>query len=221
MKMKNIWFVSDLHIGHRNVIFYCKRPFVKGDCCNDKNCSICRGYGFIPDVDLMNETLINNYNECVKPGDTVYMLGDICFQPRKKLMETLYRLNGNKHLIYGNHDKSLIQEIKKLESEGVKLPFVSHQDYKEINVEGQKIILMHYAMRTWNAQHKGAWQLYGHSHNNLPELPTLMSMDVGVDAHDYKPISFEQVKKHMTTKAKHAKKNNLTLTEDHHRKDVS
>ena len=75
---------------------------------------------------------------------------------------------------------------------------------------------MHYAMRTWNRQHKGAWQLYGHSHNNLPELPTLMSMDVGIDAHDYRPISFDEVKKHMEAKMKFADKNKLKVTEDHH-----
>jgi calcineurin-like phosphoesterase family protein len=164
----------------------------------------------------MNETIINNFNSVVKPKDTVYMLGDICFLPRKKLMEVLHRFNGKKHLIYGNHDKALRQELKSMEEQGKKLPFESVQDYKEISVEGQKIVLMHYALRTWNGQHRGAWQLYGHSHNNLPELPTLLSMDVGVDAHDYRPISFEQIKTHMENKINNAKKNNLKLTEDHH-----
>lgn len=199
--MKNTWFTSDLHIGHKNVIRYCNRPY--------------------EGVAEMNEAIINNFNERVKHGDTVYMLGDICFLPRRKLMEVLHRFNGKLHLIYGNHDKSLRQEIKKLEREETKIPFESHQDYKEINVNGQKIILMHYAMRTWNAQHKGAWQLYGHSHNNLPELPTLMSMDVGVDAHNYRPISFEEVKAHMEAKVKHAEKTGLLMTEDHHTKGVN
>jgi calcineurin-like phosphoesterase family protein len=152
----------------------------------------------------MTETIINNFNSCVKPKDTVYLLGDVCFLPRKKVLETLYRFNGKIHLIYGNHDKQLRSIIRELEEDDKPIPFKSHQDYKEISVNGQKIVLMHYAMRCWNNQHRGAWQLYGHSHNNLPELPNLLSMDVGVDAHEYRPISFDQVKAHMDLKLKHA-----------------
>lgn len=189
MKRTNkVWFVSDLHWCHANVIKYCNRPF--------------------DSVEEMNETLITNFNECVHPHDTVYMLGDIALTSTN-LNAILTRLNGHKHLIFGNHDK----EIRK---EKYKHYFAWTGDYKEIKVEGQHIILMHYAMRTWNKQHRGAWQLYGHSHNNLPELPTLLSMDVGVDANDYKPISFEQVKAHMEAKIKFSIENGLKLTEDHH-----
>jgi hypothetical protein len=42
-------------------------------------------------------------------------------------------------------------------------------------------------MRVWNRSHHGSWHLYGHSHGRLPEPPTLLSMDVGVDTHDFRP----------------------------------
>ncbi len=187
--MSNVWFTSDLHLGHANVIKYCNRPFESAE--------------------EMNEAIINNFNECVKPEDTVYILGDVALCKADKLNSFLCRMNGHKHLIFGNHDK----DIRK---EKFKHHFAWTGDYKEVKVGDQKLILMHYAMRTWNKQHRGAWQLYGHSHNNLPDLPTLLSMDVGIDAHNYRPISFEEVKVHMEAKMKFADKNSLKVTEDHH-----
>ena len=50
----------------------------------------------------------------------------------------------------------------------------------EISVNGQPIVLCHYAMRVSNRSHHGAWHLYRHSHGNLPEGPTSLSMDVGI-----------------------------------------
>lgn len=183
------------NLGHTNVIKYCNRPFES--------------------VEEMNEAIIANFNERVKPNDTVYMLGDIVLvkgnepQRAKQINDFLSRMNGHKHLIFGNHDKDLRKEKFHRFFKWV-------GDYKEISVQGQKIILMHYALRTWNRQHKKSWNLFGHSHNNLPDLPTLLSMDVGVDAHDYKPISFEEVKVYMEAKIKFADKNKLKVTEDHH-----
>jgi calcineurin-like phosphoesterase family protein len=58
-------------------------------------------------------------------------------------------------------------------------------DLEEISVKGQPIVLCHYAMRVWNRAHHGA-NLYGHSQGKLPEAPTSLSMDVGVDTHDFR-----------------------------------
>jgi hypothetical protein len=55
-------------------------------------------------------------------------------------------------------------------------------------------------MRTWNKSHRGSWHLYGHSHGTLPDDPHSMSFDVGVDCHNYRPLSFEQVKAVMSKK---------------------
>ena len=53
-------------------------------------------------------------------------------------------------------------------------------------------MICHYAMRVWNGSHHGAWHLYGHSHWNLPDTPSL-SMDVGVDTHDFRPWHFDEI----------------------------
>ena len=55
-------------------------------------------------------------------------------------------------------------------------------------------MLFHYAMRVWNASHHGTWSLYGHTHGELEDLSDTLSLDVGVDCHDFTPLSYEEVK---------------------------
>lgn len=163
------WWTSDDHFGHSNIIKYSKRPFYN--------------------VHEMDEKLISNWNEVVKPGHIVYHLGDIFFKMRPDAARVLRkRLNGEIHFIKGNHDKT---------AENVKDVFASFKNLDEIVVDGQRIVLCHYAMRTWNQAHRGAWMLYGHSHGSLPNDPKLLSFDVGVDCWNYYPISFEQVRAEM------------------------
>ncbi len=136
----------------------------------------------------MDEMLIRNWNDTVEPGDTVYHLGDFAFDRHPE--KYLNRLNGVKQLIRGNHDKQ----------PSIKHGWASINDYREIRVERQKIILCHYAFRVWASGHKGSWSLYGHSHGSLPDDQTLLSIDVGVDCHGFKPISFNQIKTIMKKK---------------------
>jgi calcineurin-like phosphoesterase family protein len=81
---ESVWFTSDPHYYHKNIIAYCNRPAL--------------------DVEEMNELLISNHNARVKPTDTVYFLGDIGFCSITKLKEIVSRLNGNKIHLLGNHD---------------------------------------------------------------------------------------------------------------------
>ena len=77
------FFTADQHFGHKNIVEYCKRPF--------------------DDVNHMNEELVKRWNEVVRPGDEVYVLGDVSLNP--KLVGEYYpRLNGYKYLVPGNHD---------------------------------------------------------------------------------------------------------------------
>jgi calcineurin-like phosphoesterase family protein len=62
----------------------------------------------------------------------------------------------------------------------------------------QGIVLCHYAMKVWPHHSRGTWQLYGHSHGNLPDDPLSLSMDVGVDSHDFKPWHFDEIQTIMT-----------------------
>jgi len=133
-------------------------------------------------VQEMDEALIKNWNNVVGQYDTVYILGDFSFRS-KNIGEYAPRLGGKKLLIPGNHDDGNLGELAKYMT--VLPPLV------EEHIGGHRITLCHYAMRTWNGSHRGTWHLHGHSHGGL--LETGLATDVGVDAHNYTPISFERV----------------------------
>lgn len=173
-----LWFTSDTHWGHANIIKYSNRPF--------------------DDVNQMNEALIANWNAVVSPKDTVYHLGDVAFMPYKEFKAVFRRLHGNKHIILGNHDsviESNLSDILKDKTLGI----YSVQNYLEVRSEGQKLVLFHYGMRVWNRSHHGSIHLYGHSHGSLP--PHGKSVDVGVDSieitSEYRPVSLKEVVKYM------------------------
>jgi calcineurin-like phosphoesterase family protein len=93
----------------------------------------------------------------------------------------------------GNHDK----ETRKLTE-----VFSWLSSLAEISVHGQPRVLCHYAMRVWNRSNHGAWHLYGHSYGNLPDIPGSLSMDVGVDTHDFHPWHFDDVRARMAERMK-------------------
>ena len=65
----------------------------------------------------------------------------------------------------------------------------------------QAIVLFHYAMRVWRNDFRGSWHLYGHSHGNLPDKADRYAFDIGVDCHDFYPLSYAEVKAIMKTKS--------------------
>jgi calcineurin-like phosphoesterase family protein len=177
--MSKIFFTSDHHFGHTNIIKFCDRPFKS--------------------VEEMNETLIERWNEKIKPEDEVYHLGDFAMNSDTELVaKILDRLNGTKYLIVGNHEGPALNHRKK---------FKWIKEYFELKVNDadckngvQRIILFHYAMRVWRSDFRGTWHLYGHSHGNLPDKEDSLSFDIGVDCHDFYPLSYNEVKAIMKTK---------------------
>ncbi len=82
----NVWLISDTHFYHKNIIGYCRRPFV--------------------DVYEMNNYIINEWNKWVKEKDVVYFLGDLVNSRNNKMTRhVLKRLNGHIKIIKGNHDR--------------------------------------------------------------------------------------------------------------------
>lgn len=156
------WFTADTHLHHGNIIKHCSRPFA--------------------DADEMDEALIANWNARVGPRDHVWHLGDFAFCGGGRAAAYLERLNGIKHLVWGNHDSKQVRRLPHWESS---------EPYTEISVDGLRIVLFHYALRVWNKSHHGSLHLYGHSHGNLPG--TRQSCDVGVDCWDYRPVSLEEI----------------------------
>jgi len=164
------WFTSDTHFGHANIIKYSDRPFSS--------------------VEEMDRALIDRWNAKVGQEDVVCFLGDFCFSDIIRGQRYLDRLNGIKHLIVGNHDKPAVQ-LK---------GWASIKNLDEIRIEGQTIVLCHYAMRVWNKSHHGSWHLYGHSHGSLPDDPNSLSFDVGVDCHNFEPLNMDDIRRIMKKK---------------------
>lgn len=111
-----IFFTSDLHFGHEHIIQFNHRPF--------------------RNVTEMNRQLISNYNAVVQPEDTVYLLGDLSFQISvEKANALIAQLNGKKHLILGNHDKSYAPEL-----------FEEILIYRDLREMQKWWVLMHYPL---------------------------------------------------------------------------
>lgn len=196
----NIFFCSDFHLYHKNVIAFDKRPFLFDksigypDNLKDKSNL---------DVTSMNETIINNWNDVVGNNDIVFFLGDFCWRGKQAHQEILDKLNGKIYFIMGNHDQyKIIKSLNGLEmvSDYIDLSVI----YGEKGTDKVDICLMHYPIFSWNKRRYGSYMLHGHCHGNLiksnPELYKGKIMDIGCNLTDYKPINFWEVKKIMDSK---------------------
>jgi len=180
-----IFFTSDHHFGHENIIKHCKRPFSS--------------------VKEMDDAMVEQWNSVVTDADQVFHLGD--FAHRKsdsgKVSEILHQLNGNIHLICGNHDTDHVEMTEDMNFKPVVGRLAWNHlgfdlicgGYHEIIIDGQMVVLSHYAFETWHDMRKGSWHLHGHSHGQLTKKPK--RLDLGVDTHDFRPWSWDEVKQSM------------------------
>jgi calcineurin-like phosphoesterase family protein len=160
-----IYFTSDIHFGH--YLPALNRPFTG---------------------QAMDEYIIDRWNSTVSNKDEVWVLGDFSLHSTAEQMQKWFeRLNGSKHLILGNHDKP--NKVHRLRWASI------HDTHMLTNVEigncRDSYWLSHYSHRVWPSKHHGVYHLYGHSHGHLAGLDR--SMDVGIDANEYKPIAAIQV----------------------------
>lgn len=161
------FYTSDTHFGHANIIKYCNRPFASAG--------------------EMDDALVARWNEVVGKSDEVWHLGDFSMSnDAGYLAGVFHRLNGRKFLVRGNHDQPNV----------LNLPWdgpVEHMAF--VTDEGQRIVLCHYALRVWHGMNRKAISLYGHSHGTLSD--NSMSLDVGVDCCDYRPVTLAQIRRVM------------------------
>lgn len=205
-----IFFVSDTHYHHTNLVLGTSKW-------DDK--SGCRPFSTLEEHD---NHIVEQINKTVGEYDVLYHLGDWSFGGISNIFEFRKQIKcRNIHLILGNHDKH-IEDFKLLPLEqrreffdhynynqssgiGVRNLFRTTAYYDLVYIPGIKfpITICHYAMRTWYANNKGAYNLYGHSHNTLP--PIGKQLDVGLDSAkvllgEYRPFSLEEIKSIMDTK---------------------
>ena len=133
------YYISDLHLGHANVIRFDNRPF--------------------RDIDEMEAEIIRRWNERVTPQDTVYIIGDFCWKTSSNWIPIVQKLKGRKVLIRGNHDpKQIYGKLRKL--------FDDVKDYKEISDNGRRVSMCHFPILLYNHSHSAnIYMLCGHVHN--------------------------------------------------------
>ena len=168
-----IFFTSDLHFGHANIIKHCNRPF--------KN------------VDEMDDYLIARWNERVTNDDTVHILGDFIFRSKRPPEEYLSVLKGTKHLVVGNHDKAWMKKVNLSEW------FESVEMMRYMTNGQHKLTLCHYPMMSWPFSNHGGYRVYGHIHNDsrmdywpMIEKNPLM-LNSGADINGFMPVTFEEM----------------------------
>ncbi len=124
----------------------------------------------------------------MQPSDSAWILGDFTLGNHEVAWKYLSQLNGTIHLIHGNHDRNSVRTMGE---------WASSMPVREIEHQGKKITLCHYAMRVWNGSHRGSLMLYGHSHGTLPGHS--QSLDVGVDAWGFRPVTLDEIMARMAT----------------------
>lgn len=160
-----IYFTSDLHLDHANIIKYCNRPFA--------------------DVHEMNETIISRWNERVQPGDVVYLLGDFALTSRERMKELRHRLAGRIHIVRGNHDRGgtalaecgfdAVSKVLELYDSGLDVD----------------IYMRHIPDPDWRPKYSRSYHLHGHVHTQYRRQGN--RINVGVDQWDFRPVTLEEL----------------------------
>ena len=182
--MSERFFIADLHFGHNNILRFDNRPFC--------------------DIKAHDATIIQKWNDRVGLDDDVYILGDVSWYNVTETIEILKQLNGNKHLIIGNHDDAFLRnaDFRKM--------FVEVTNYKELYLDHKKaIVLSHYPIPCYKNHYYGWYHLYGHVHvsfeaNMIEHFQKEMRDLYGKESHmynvgcmmpymDYTPRTLEEI----------------------------
>lgn len=159
-KDHNTWLWADQHFFHNNIIKYCDRPY--------------------PTMELMNQCLIGNYNNVVKPDDVCIWVGDVGFAGDDKINETLAQLNGYKILVIGNHDFHH-GKVRNLNFHEIHLLYL-------IEDNGAEIVLTHYPMDNLPLK---ITNVHGHLHQKITGND--QHINVAVERIGYKPINLKEI----------------------------
>lgn len=165
------FFTSDQHLGHRNIIRLCSRPFAS--------------------IEEMDETLISRWNAKVKDSDRVFVIGDLFFRAEDP-EGMLKRLKGRKTLILGNHDSSWTNKVD------LSRYFEGVHTMLETSDGEHSITLCHYPMMTFNHCMR-SFMIHGHIHSNTNAdyWSYLQSheriLNASVEVNNYEPVTFAEL----------------------------
>lgn len=149
-----IYFTADLHLGHNNILKYANRPFET--------------------IEEMDGTIIDNINNTVKEDDTLFIVGDFSWKPKKYLDQLKCKV----FLITGNHDRTI--DVEKV--------FKEWDSFLIMKIGRFYCILNH--LPNYYQKHFD-FVICGHVHTAYKVLGR--NVNVGVDQWSYKPVSYEEL----------------------------
>lgn len=159
------WFISDTHFSQQRALELSKRPF--------------------RNVKEMDLEIISNWNKNVSVNDSVYLLGDI--GENDKYLDCLNFKT--LHFVKGNYERDkipdLVESLKKRKN--VK---VYDNDECKVKVGDFNCVLRHEPITDYKLK-DGEFVLYGHIHGR--QFIKNKGLDVGVDCHNFTPVSEEDV----------------------------
>lgn len=170
----DIWVTSDTHFNHANILNF-----------KDDKGNPVRSFS---SVEEMNETMIERWNEVVKPHDQIIHLGDVFFGHIDWVVNNWHRLNGKKRLIVGNHD-DIPNIVKRDMFQKVEMWRV----FNENNLLLTHVPVSHQTIFHDRVAHnkKPLTNVHGHIHNN--DSPQGRYFNVCVEKTDYRPVHLDEL----------------------------
>jgi calcineurin-like phosphoesterase family protein len=179
------WFTADLHLGHRNIISYCDRPFES--------------------VGAMNRTLAARWNEIVDDDDTVWVLGDFALGTIADTLPMAGEMRGRLLLLTGNHDRWWAGHGRRAVGWTDRYLEAGFAEVRHgtatIDIGGTEVRLCHFPYpgdshdRDRYVEHRpdddGSWLLHGHVHERWGQDGRMIN--VGVDAAGFRPVSAAEI----------------------------
>lgn len=183
--MTQLWFTADLHIGHGNI-------------------AVARGFESAEEHDA---ELARRWDSAVRPRDEVWVLGDISMNGKRNVERALQWISerpGTKHLVAGNHDSCHPMHSRAHKWQRIYLEvFETVQQSAVRKVHGHRVKLSHFPFRgggdhtavqrypEWRFPDDGGYLLHGHTHSR--EVMNGNQIHIGVDAHEFKPVSLNDI----------------------------
>ena len=192
----NVYFIADSHIDHKNILHY-QANRIGALNLKDEN-----------DIEGMNQYIYDMWDNTVKRGDHVYLLGDVFLGNSKgawKCLQRLKKKGANIHLIIGNHDKNM----PNFKNQFCSVDYIKNVTFKKSVFgfldEDFMICLCHYPLLSWPNKCRGAALAYGHVHSSYPfidEDTDDLMVNVGFDAplSNYQLIPLEKIWKYFKNK---------------------
>lgn len=170
--MAAVFFSSDHHFAHANIIRYCNRPFES--------------------VQAMNREMIRRWNDVVEHRDVVYHLGDFAMGDSAHWHTFCKKLNGRKILVRGNHDKGVERMLQ--------VGFNEVHENIVCEIDGARVWMNHYPffsnderdLRRPEPPSEYDIALCGHIHEKWKLLRGCVN--VGVDVWDFRPITLDDIR---------------------------